>query len=296
MAKHHDPIVRLRGLALAAASLLLLLSAGRGHALAQQRPLVTQDPEAIGAGRILFEAGFDYGTDIFYPASGLTGDLLRVPLLGLSFGISSNAEIQLTGGLYNRLSITDRAAAPLSDMLDLEPGALTTSDVEDIVIATKVRLAAETESRPAVGFRFATKLPNATNESGLGLDTTDFYASLLFGKTARQLRMVGNAGLGILGDPTRGDRQNDVFTYGVSLVLAVSSNVDLVGEINGRANMRSGEPPVGTESRSAVRGGFRVTKGAGRFDAGVILGLTDRDPSFGFTAGFTYVFNAFTVQ
>jgi hypothetical protein len=265
-------------------------------AFAQQRPLVTQDPEAIGAGRILFEAGFDYGTDIFYPASGLTGNLLRVPLLGLSFGISSIAEIQLTGGLYNHLSITSRETAPLSDMLDIEPDALGTSDVEDLVIGTKVRLAAESESRPAVGFRFATKLPNASNETGLGLDTTDFYASLLFGKTVRQLRIVGNVGLGILGDPTRGDRQNDVFTYGVSFARAVSANVDLVGEINGRANMRSGEPPVGTESRSAIRGGFRVTKGAGRFDGGVIIGLTERDPTFGFTAGFTYVFNAFTVQ
>jgi hypothetical protein len=157
-------------------------------------------------------------------------------------------------------------------------------------------LAAETESRPAVGFRFATKLPNASNESGLGLDTTDFYASLLFGKTVRQLRMVGNLGLGILGDPTRGDRQNDVFTYGFSLVRAVTSSVDVVGEINGRANMRADEPPVGTESRGALRGGFRVTKGAGRFDGGLIVGLTSRDPDFGFTAGFTYVFNAFTVQ
>ena len=34
--------------------------------------------------------------------------------------------------------------------IDLEPGALSTSDVEDIVIGTKVRLAAESESRPAV--------------------------------------------------------------------------------------------------------------------------------------------------
>lgn len=265
-------------------------------ASAQQRPLVTQDPEAIGAGRILFEAGFDYSSDAFYPASGLTGNLLRVPLLGLSFGISSIAEIQLTGGLYNHLSITGRETAPLSGMLDLEPDALGTSDVEDIVIGTKVRLAGETESRPAVGFRFATKLPNASNESGLGLDTTDFNASLLFGKTVRQLRMVGNVGLGILGDPTRGDRQNDVFTYGVSLVRAVSHNVDLVGEVSGRANLRSGEPPVGTESRSALRGGFRVTKGAGRFDAGFMIGLTHLDPNYGFTAGYTYVFDAFQVQ
>jgi hypothetical protein len=295
MTKQTPRAVPRRGLR-AAAWLVLFLSLGAGRAAAQQRPLVTQDPEAIGAGRILFEGGFDYGTDVFFPASGLTGNLLRAPLLGLSFGVSPIAEIQITGGPYNRLSISSREAAPLSGMLDLAPDAVSTSDVEDIVIGAKVRLAAETESRPAVGFRFATRLPNAGNESGLGLDTTDFYAALLFGKTVRQLRMVGNLGFGILGDPTRGDRQNDVLTYGVSLARAVTDHVDVVAELNGRANMRSGEPPVGTESRSALRGGFRFTRGAGRFDAGVVVGLTSRDPTFGVTAGFTYVFNAFQVQ
>jgi amino acid permease len=32
-----------------------------------------------------------------------------------------------------------------------------------------------------------------------------------------------------------------------------------------------------------------------RWDAAVAFGLTEIDPSFGFTAGMTYVFNAFTV-
>ena len=59
----------------------------------------------------------------------------------------------------------------------------TTVDVEDIVIGTKVRIAVREDApRPAFGFRFATKLPNAINESGLGLDTTDFYASVLVGQ------------------------------------------------------------------------------------------------------------------
>lgn len=265
-------------------------------AAAQQRPLVTQDPESIGAGQLLFEAGFDYGTDIFFPASGLTGNLLRAPLLGISVGVSPIAEIQITGGPYNRLSITSRDAAPLSGMLELPADATSTTDVEDVVIGAKVRLLGETASGPAVGFRFATRLPNARNETGLGLDTTDFFASLLFGKTIQSLRVVGNVGLGILGDPTRGDRQNDVLTYGFSLVRALNEQVDVVGELNGRANLRSGEPPVGTESRSALRGGFRFTHGAGRFDAGIIIGLTSRDPTLGVTAGFTYMFNAFQVQ
>ena len=35
----------------------------------------------------------------------------------------------------------------------------------------------------------------------LGLDTIDFYSSLLLAKTVQSVRVVGNIGLGILGDP-----------------------------------------------------------------------------------------------
>lgn len=269
----------------------LLLSAS--VARAQQRPLVTQDPETIGAGRILVEGGLDYGRDILFPVSGLKGNLLRAPLIGVMFGISSIAEVEITGGLHNRLTITDRVPAPLSSMLEVSGD--TTTDVEDIVFATKIRVLSESQSRPAIGLRFATRLPNASNESGLGTDTTDFLASALVGKTVRSLRVVGNIGVGILGDPTRGDRQNDVVTYGLSLARAMTSEVELVGEINGRASTRSDAPP-GTESRSAMRFGARYTRGPARFDAAALVGLTERDPSIGFAAGVTYIFNAFKVQ
>src|SRR5512133_972717 len=144
-------------------------------AAAQQRPLVTEDPEVVGAGLVLVEGGFDYSRDILFPVSGLQGNLLRVPTLGVSFGISSIAELQIDGGLYNQLSITHRGVgpAPLASQLNLTGD--TTHSVEDIVVATKIRVLGETPSHPAIGLRFATRLPNASNESGLGLDTTDFH-------------------------------------------------------------------------------------------------------------------------
>ena len=265
-------------------------------AAAQQRPLVTEDPEVIGAGLILLEGGFDYGQDVLYPASGLQGNLLRMPTLGLSFGLSSIAELQIDGGFYNRLSVTHRGVgpAPLAGQLDFTGD--TTHDVEDIVVATKIRIVGETAGHPAFGLRFATRLPNAGNESGLGLDTTDFHAQVLVGKTVQSIRFVGNVGLGILGDPTRGDNQNDVLDYGFSVARAVREGLEVVGEINGRANTRSGTPPAGTESRSLVRVGGRFTRGTVRIDAGILLGITSRDPGFGFTAGATYVFKGFTVK
>ena len=263
-------------------------------ASAQQRPLVTEDPEVVGAGRVLLEGGIDYNLDILFPASGLTGNLLRAPLIGVSVGLSSIAELQIDGGLFNSLSVTDRRDAPLSGMLDFTGDS--TSDVEDVVVATKVRILAEGATRPAIGVRFATKLPNASNENGIGLDTTDFYASFLLGKTVQSVRLVGNAGLGILGDPTRGDRQGDVLQYGFSVARAVRQGFEIVGEINGRYQPSDDvTAPPGSDSRAAMRVGARVTQKTVRIDGGIILGMTSRDPSFGFTAGLTWVFRGYTV-
>jgi len=273
------------------ASLILLL--GAGSAAAQQRPLLTEDPETIGAGRLLVEAGVEYGDDAVYPASGLRGNLWRLPLIGVSIGISSIAEVQIDQASISRLSITSRTRAPLSDLVTATGSS--TTDFDDLIIGTKIRIAGETSSRPAFGFRFATKLPNAGNESGLGLDTTDFFATVIAGKTTQSVRIVGNVGLGILGDPTNGNRQNDVLLYGVSFARAITNAAEVVGEVNGRANTRGAGPLPGTESRSIVRMGLRYTYGGLRGDAALLVGATNNDPGVGFTAGFTYVFNAFQV-
>lgn len=269
---------------------MALCLGGAATAWAQQRPLVTEDPETIGTGRLLVEGGFDYRWDQRFAASGLEGDLLRAPLVGMSFGLGTNAELQIDGG-FNRLSITDRVAAPLSGLLEVP--ADHSSSVEDIVVATKIRLVAETGGRPAFGVRFATRLPNASNESGLGLDTTDFFASVLAGKTVASVRVVGNAGLGILADPTSATDQNDVLLYGVSFARALTTSAEVVAEINGHVSTRAGEPPAGTGSRSLVRIGTRYTLGPGRFDAALLLGLTSDEPQFGVAVGYTHVFNAF---
>lgn len=263
------------------------------RAEAQQRPLVTEDPETIGSGLVLFEGGMDYGRDIFYPVSGLTGNLLQLPTLGLSLGVSSIAEIQIDGVVHSRLTVTDREEAPLSHLLDFTGDRSTSAG--DVVIGTKVRLVSEAEGRPAIGVRFATKLPTASSESGIGIDTIDFFGSVLVGKTVQSVRVVGNLGVGILTDAVDGFRQNDVVTYGLSFARALRQGLEVVGEANGRLNMRDGEPPTGTDSRGAMRLGARYTHRTVRVDGGLIIGMTARDPSFGFTAGLTWVFRGFTI-
>jgi hypothetical protein len=273
------------------AALAWLLVVVPGAASAQQRPLVTEDPETIGAGRMLVEVGFDYARDVRFPVSGLEGHHLRLPTVGVSMGAGPAAEIQIDGSPYQRLDIRQRFPAPLAHMVEATGGS--TTSVDDLVIGAKVRLVPEGAARPSLGMRFATKLPNSSNESGLGLDTTDFMSSVLIAKTVQSVRVVGNFGLGIFADPTRGDRQNDMLIYGLSFARALSTGGEVVGEINGRLDSRSGEPPPGTETRAVARFGARYTIGGWRGDAGLLIGLTSLDAGVGFTTGFTYVFNAF---
>jgi len=278
----------LRGVAVFAAFFALSSSA-----FAQQRPLITEDPETIGAGRLMIEGGLDLAHDYQNPVSGLKGNLLTVPSIGISIGLSSIAELQIDGGLYNRLNITSRNPnAPLASLLTVTGDS--THDVSNAVLATKIRILSETASRPAIGIRFATKLPNASNEKGVDLDTTDVSGSLLIAKTVQSIRVVANLGAGILTNPTSGLGQNDVFLYGLSFARAVTQEAELVGELNGRVSTRSSAIP-GTETRGILKLGGRYTRGPVRFDTAVLFGTTTLDPTIGLTIGFTYVFNAFTI-
>ena len=272
------------------AGVLLALLSCTAPAGAQQRPLVTEDPESVGSGLVLIETGFDYQKDQHFPVSGLTGHLRSVPRFGVSIGVSSIAEVQIDNVSYDTLSITGRAEAPLSHLLRVSGDR--TSSWSDTVVGAKTRLLSEGGRRPGIALRFATKLPNAGNEEGIGLDTMDFYNSLLVGKTIRSLRVVGNVGLGILSDPTRGDRQNDVLTYGISFARAFAEGAEIVGEVNGRANTRPGTPPPGTDSSGYVRFGARFTRGLVRVDAALVAGLTAHDAGLGVTTGLTWVFRA----
>jgi len=99
--------------------------------------------------------------------------------------------------------------------------------------------------------------------------------------------------MAIMGDPVDGTQQNHLVTYGLSFARAIRTGAELVAEFNGRADTGGDvPPPVGTDSRLLVRVGGRYTKGPVRMDAGLILGVTERDPSWGFTVGATWVFKA----
>ena len=171
--------------------------------------------------------------------SGLKGNLVSVPTIGISIGLSSIAELQIDGGLYNRLSISSREPERAARRAPDRDRRQHARRLQRRARRPRFACSSETASRPAIGIRFATKLPNASNEKGIDLDTTDFSGSLLIAKTVQSIRVVGNIGAGILTNPTSGVGQNDVLLYGLSFARAVTQAAELVGELNGRVSTRA---------------------------------------------------------
>lgn len=269
--------------------LLILLLSCASLAHAQQRPLVTEDVDIIPPGTIRIEAGIDFMQGANYTVSGLKGDLTRVGVIGVSFGMSPNVEFQIEGVAQNYLSINSRGASAIP--LNLAPNANSTKDTGDFTLSAKFKLRNETRRGPSLGFRFGVQLPNSSQGTGIGLNQTNAYGSILVGKKFGQdgrFNTFGNIGLAILTAPTQLFSQNDVLTYGVAGIYRINKQFSIAGEVNGRANTRPGNGPLGTESMSEARLGMQIHASGLRFDFAGIKGLTSFSPNSGFTVGVTY--------
>jgi hypothetical protein len=269
--------------------ILILLMCSVITVAAQQRPLITEDVDIIPPGSIRIGAGIDFMQDAKYPVSGIQGDLTRVGVVSVSFGMSPNVEFQIEGVAQNYVSINSRG--PSAIPLSLVPGANSTNDIGDFKLSAKFKLRNETRRGPSLGFRFGVELPNSDEARAIGLNQTNAFGSILLGKKFGhdgRLNTFGNLGIAILTAPTELFTQNDVFTYGVAGIFRLNKKFSIAGEVNGRANTRPGNGPLGTESQSEARLGMQIRASGLRFDFAGIKGLTSFSPNSGFTVGVTY--------
>jgi len=241
----------------------------------------------VGVHRVLLEAGFEINKDQLYSAYVVKGDTAHAPTFGVSFGISPSAEIQVDGGLFQHLTVTERRPALLAPVLDFTGDHAST--LEDFTVATKIRIASEADTHPAFGVRFGTRLPTAKRESAMGLGTTDFFASFLVAKTVQSIRTVGNVSFLVMGNPHSAQEPVHALGFGVSVARALTNEFEIVGEVNGRTAPWGDAVTTGLESRGTFRLAARYTYALFRVDVGLLVGLTSRDPRFGISAGATYV-------
>jgi hypothetical protein len=267
--------------------LILLLSP---FALAQQRPLITEDVEVVKPGSVRIEFGFDFTQRKRYPVSGLQGDLSRLGVVSTTFGLAPNVEVEVGGVIHHSLAISRREASTIP--LDLK-NINSTSDVGDFFLATKIKVRNETNRFPALGVRFGVSLPNSNQARGIGLNQTNFFMTALASKTVGKLRVSGNLGLAILTAPTELFTQNDVMLYGLSAVYQLNDRISLVGEINGRLNTRN-RAPLGTESDGEARFGARIKASGLIWDVSGLAGFHKNSARSGLSFGLTYEGPMFT--
>lgn len=271
------------------AVVLLLLSFA---ARAQQRPLVTEDVEIVKPGSVRFELGFDFVQDRNFTLSGLNGDLTRLGIVSLTFGLAPNVEVEAGGVMQNYLSI-NRAYQPSRVPLRLSAATNSTHDTGDFYLATKIKLRQETRRLPSIGFRFGAELPNSNQTRGIGLNQTNFFATVLAAKNITpRLRVHSSLGLGILTAPVDAFTQNDVLLYGLAASYRWNDRLTLVGEVNGRYSTRN-NPPVGTQSDGAARLGARIRAAGLLWDVAGIRGLHRASERSGIAFGVSYEANLF---
>jgi len=271
------------------AYILALLMGSVITVAAQQRPLITEDVDIIPPGSIRIQAGIDFMQGAKYTVSGIRGDLTRVGVIGVSFGMSPNVEFQIEGVAQNYVSINSRG--PSAIPLDLLPNANSTNDTGDFTLSAKFKLRNETRRGPSLGFRFGVQLPNSNEARGIGINQTNAFGQILVGKKFGpdgRFNTFGNLGIAILTAPTVLFTQNDLLTYGLAGIFRINKQFSIAGEVNGRANTRPGNGPLGTESQAEARLGMQVRASGLRFDFAGIKGLTSFSPNSGFTIGVTY--------
>jgi len=254
-----------------AALTALLVTSVAAPAIAQTRPLLTEEATTAPAGRIALEAGADAMRAEPNFLTGRTRERYDLPVLRLVFSPAGNVEIDLewVGRVIARN----------------DPDFGNVSDFGDVTLRAKWRLGEEAPGRPAMAVRFGVTLPETSFGNGLGPNTLRMAAQLLLTKTVGGLALHANAGLGLQDEVLRPHEQRDFLVYGVAAVHQLGRGLALAAEVAGRA----GKGAPGAEERAEARAGVRLGSGRLRADAAVRRGLAAADGTWGVTAGLTWV-------
>ena len=279
---------------------LVLLSASL---FAQERALHTEPATTVHEGMTRFGLGFEHFQDATFRLSGLKGNFTRAGICELRFGVGPKAELQMGWTVQNFLGISERSPAPHTEKLAFSGNS--TSDYGDLFVGSKVRFLDEKNGWPAMGLHFLAQIPIASNETGIGNDVTNIFSALVLERHFGRLKGFINMGLALLGDPLDAAAQDDLVLYGVGMIYPVTSRINLVGDIYGRAGsgrhtgipvspgIIAGRSGIGTEQQKRLRISLEIRVGGGLYlDLGGFAGLRDTDPSSGVVFGLSKTFKS----
>jgi hypothetical protein len=257
---------------------LAVVVIGAGHAVGQDRPLLTEPASTARAGTLVFETGFDVLASEPSYLTGVERHRWDGPLLRLVYSPADNVELDLEW--VARVGVWNEAGREAQG-----------SDWGDVSLRAKWRILAGRPGRPRLAARFGVVLPQTQFEDeqfrplGLGPNTLRAFVEALLSQPLGPLRLDVNAGLLLHEEVFRPHEQRDFFSYGIAARWAARPAVELVAELNGR----SGDGMPGAQQRSEFRLGLRLGSGRLRGDAALRRGLLAADGTWGATLGLAWV-------
>lgn len=224
-------------------------------------PLDTERAETLGMGNLRL--------DVMFTVDSLDNDtrLYHLPGVRATYGISDITDLILS---YGGLTMIE------GDNIDSATGS------GDLTVGLKVSPLAK--SWGTMGFLFATKLPNASDEDGLGTDMQDFYFMGLYTYALNSFKFNLNAGVHIIGDNTMTEKYHYLFAYGVGAEYMINEDYSIVADVYGTTGSDSDYDiheaslgivgPLGWGWEWAVTGSVGLSSEAPDWSAGLFFSKT----------------------
>ena len=189
--------------------------------------LTTEEASTIGEGNLQTE--IELGVTKQPDAS----ELYNIPRIRLTFGLSEWADMEFE---YEVLAVNN------TDFMEVETGKINENydkiGAGDLRIRLKV---APYEFGPhRMGVQFATRLPNAEQDQGLGANETDFKAKVLLSTDWGRLATHLNGGIAVTQNIRRNGDLDNFFIWGIGGEYALTDSLMLMGEIEGSTGLGSG--------------------------------------------------------
>lgn len=202
--------------------LSLMLLAVLGNACLAEEYHMLDTEEAFSVGKGILQTDIEFGVTKQPDAS----ELYNIPRVRVTYGLSDWADLTFE---YEYLAVED------TDFIVYDSGTVKTGhdEVGTGDLRIKLKVVPYEFNFHKMGFQFSTKLPNASQSSGLGTNETDFTWQVLFSSDWGRLKTHLNAGMAVLGDPTRNSDQNDFFIWGVGGEYALTNSLTVMGELEG---------------------------------------------------------------
>ena len=196
-------------------------------------PLETQRITCRSGGVVVIESYGEWLETPYVPFHYWQGHLLRLPVVNVRVSPADNVELQVS--------------APAM-LMSFGSDGVRRNEGGDITLGTKWTVFREHGSAPGLGLRWAVKLPNASEETGLGTDRPDTTMQMIVSKTLGRVQLDGNFGLSIIGDPWVLDRQTDIMVCGAAASV-------LCQEMGGHPGISGISGKRGLPTRNELRAG-----------------------------------------